>query len=88
MSACDLVLVEGYKRADIPKLEIHRPSTGKPLLHPQDPNIVAVAADAPVGTPLPVLDLNDYDAIVAFVVGRLGLDAAAPTTAMPADPRR
>ena len=88
MSDCDLVLVEGYKRADIPKLEIHRPSTGKPLLHPQDPNIVAVAADAPVGTSLPVLDLNDYDAIVAFVVGRLGLGAAAQTTDMPADPRR
>lgn len=74
MSPCDLVLVEGYKRADIPKLEIHRPSTGKPLLHPGDPTIVAVAADAPVRTSLPVLDLNDYDAVVAFVVRRLRLD--------------
>ena len=85
MSPCDLVLVEGYKRADIPKLEIHRPSTGKPLLHPADPNIVAVAADGPVRTSLPVLDLNDYDAVVAFVVGRLGLDAVR---AVPGRPER
>jgi molybdopterin-guanine dinucleotide biosynthesis protein B len=79
MSPCDLVLVEGYKRADIPKLEIHRPSTGKALLHPDDPNIVAVAADAPVRTSLPVLDLNDYDAVVAFIVRRLGLDGEGAT---------
>ena len=86
MSACDLVLVEGYKHASIPKLEIHRPSTGKPLLHPGDPDIVAVAADAPVTTALPVLDLNDYDAIVAFVAGRLGLLREAPRAAT--DPSR
>jgi molybdopterin-guanine dinucleotide biosynthesis protein B len=76
MSPCDLVLIEGFKHADIPKLEVHRPSMGRPLLHPSDPNIVAVASDAPVTTALPVLDLGDYDAIVAFVVGRLGLDRA------------
>jgi molybdopterin-guanine dinucleotide biosynthesis protein B len=84
MSACDLVLVEGYKRADIPKLEIHRPSTGKPLLHPHDPNIVAVAADGPVRTSLPVLDLNDYDAVVAFVVRHLALGGEPATS----DPSR
>ena len=73
---CDLVLVEGYKYAAIPKLEVYRAAAGKPMLHPTDPNIVAVAADGPVRTSLPVLDLNDYDSIVAFVVARLGLDAA------------
>lgn len=81
LTCCDLVLVEGYKFADIAKLEVHRPATGRPLLHPTDPHIVAVAADAPVGTDLPLLDLNDYDAIVAFVVHRLGLvggDASTP----------
>jgi molybdopterin-guanine dinucleotide biosynthesis protein B len=67
LSPCDLVLVEGYKHAAIPKLEVHRPAVGKPLLHPTDPNIVAIAADAPVATRLPVLDLNDPEAIAAFV---------------------
>lgn len=83
MSACDLVLVEGFKRADIPKLEVHRPAVGKPLLHPDDPNIVAVASDAPVRTSLPVLDLNDYDAIASFVVGRLGRTGDDASRAVP-----
>lgn len=86
MSPCDLVLVEGYKRADIPKLEVYRPAVGKPPLHPHDPAIVAIATDAPLEAPLPVLDLNDYDAIVAFVVGRLGLDCGAATP--PNEPNR
>ena len=70
-SACDLVLVEGYKHAEIPKLEVHRPSIGKALLHPVDPNIIAIAADAPVATRLPVLDLNDCEAIAAYICDHL-----------------
>lgn len=46
LSPCDLVLVEGYRRADIPKVEVHRAATGQPLLFPGDPAIVAVATDA------------------------------------------
>jgi molybdopterin-guanine dinucleotide biosynthesis protein B len=80
-SPCDLVLVEGYKRADIPKLEVHRPGLNKPLLHPSDPNIVAIAADAPVRTSLPLLDLGDYDAIVAFIVAQLALPPSRTDTA-------
>ena len=45
LSPCDLVLVEGYKRAPLPKLEIHRGSVGKPWLHPDDPAIIAIASD-------------------------------------------
>lgn len=73
LSPCDLVLVEGYKHAPIPKLEIHRPSVGKPLLHRDDANIVAVASDAPIDTRLPVLDLNEPDAIAEFIVEHLKL---------------
>ncbi len=67
-SACDLVLVEGYKRAVLPKLEVHRPSLGKPLLSPGDSSIVAVAADAPLDSVLPVLDLNAPDLIADFIL--------------------
>ena len=69
LGPCDLVLVEGYKRAALPKLEIWRPSLEKPALHPDDPNIVAVATDAPgmIAGGLPVLDLADRDAIATFV---------------------
>src|SRR5690606_21557136 len=44
-SPCDIVLVEGYKRAAIPKMEVFRPMLGKAPLFPDDPNIVAVASD-------------------------------------------
>ena len=76
LSPCDLVLVEGYKSADIPKIEVHRPSTGAGLLHPGDPNIVAVASDAPISVTIPRLDLNDPDAIADFVVRQRGLRIA------------
>lgn len=76
LSPCDLVLVEGYKRAPIPKLEVFRPSLGRPLLASSDANIVAVASDAPVGAPVPVLPLGDYDSIAVFVLARLDPGAA------------
>jgi molybdopterin-guanine dinucleotide biosynthesis protein MobB len=68
----DLILVEGFKLEGIPKLELHRPSLGKPLLAQTDPSIVAIAADAPLTPPrdLPLLDLNDIEAIAAFVGAR------------------
>lgn len=70
-SPCDIVLVEGYKHAAIPKLEVYRPALGRELLHPNDPDIVAVASDASVATTLPRLDLNDPDAIAEFILGYL-----------------
>ena len=70
LSACDLVLVEGWKREAIPKLEVWRAALAKPLLHPGDARIVGVATDAPTGVeaPLPIFDLRDAGAIATFVV--------------------
>ena len=73
LSPCDLLIVEGFKYAPIPKLEVWRAETGEPLLHPNDPRIVAVASDAKVDTRLPVLDLNNVNAIASFVVSHLKL---------------
>jgi len=73
LSPCNLVLVEGYKRSAIPKLEIHRPASGQALLAPQEHNIIAVAADGPVTTALPVLDLNQPGKIAEFIMAYLGL---------------
>lgn len=66
----DIILVEGFKHEACPKIELHRPSTGKRLLFPDDPDVIAVATDGPLIQPtdLPVLDLNDVDAIADFVV--------------------
>ena len=73
LSPCDLLFVEGFKFAPIPKLEVWRAETGEGLLHPNDPHIVAVASDAKVETKLPLLNLNDPAAIEAFIVKHLGL---------------
>ena len=73
ISPCDLLLVEGFKREAIPKLEVYRAQVGEPLLHPHDPNIVAVATDAPLATRLPLLDLNAPDKIAEFIVQHVGL---------------
>ena len=73
LSPCDLVLVEGFKAAPIAKLEVYRAGVGKPLLHPRDPQIVALASDAPVTTTLPVLPLGDPDVVATFILRYLGL---------------
>ncbi|CAG0996974.1 Molybdopterin-guanine dinucleotide biosynthesis adapter protein [Burkholderiales bacterium] len=74
LSPCDLVLVEGFKFDPIPKLEIHRPALGKPLIYPNDPYIGAVASDVPLDCPLPVYDLRDTAALTAWVLASVGLD--------------
>ena len=69
MSPVDLVLVEGFKRDAFPKLEIHRIANGKPLIHPEDPHIVAVASDSALpAAQVPVVDLNDIEAIADLLL--------------------
>lgn len=68
LAPCDLVLVEGFKReAGLPKLEVHREANGKAWLHPDDPSIVAVAADRAPAADLPRFELHDIPAIATFV---------------------
>ncbi len=68
-SRLDLILVEGFKHIVFPKLELHRPALGYPLLFPDDANILAIVTDAPLQqqTTLPVLDLNQPEAVVDFI---------------------
>ena len=72
---CDLLLVEGFKREPIPKLEVHRAATGESNLFPHDPDVIAVATDTRLDTPLPQFDLNDVQAIAGFILHWVGLDA-------------
>ena len=69
MTPVDLLLVEGFKWHSHPKIEVHRPSVGKPLLQKDDKEIVAVASDEEIaGLPVPVLDINDSGTIADFIV--------------------
>lgn len=69
LAPVDLVIVEGFKRATHPKLEVYRAATGNPPLHPDDPHIVAVASDAPVpAARVPVVGLDDIDAVADLML--------------------
>ncbi len=82
LSGVDLVLVEGFKGGDFPKLEVWRAAVGKPPLHPQWPGIVAVASDAGPGdlpaplAGLPVLAIDDIDAIADCVLAQAATTGA------------
>jgi molybdopterin-guanine dinucleotide biosynthesis protein MobB len=74
MTPVDLLLIEGFKREPHDKLEIYRAANGKPLLHPDDRYIVAVASDAPLpDCQLPQLPIDDVPAIAEFIIRHCGL---------------
>lgn len=66
----DLILVEGFKHEAIPKIELCRPSMGRPMMHSADPHVIAVASDAPIALvrDLPLLDLNRPEEVLQFVL--------------------
>ncbi len=65
----DLVLVEGFRHESIPKIEVHRPSRGTPLLCNTDAHVIALACDEPPSSApdLPLLDLNDPDGVAGWI---------------------
>jgi molybdopterin-guanine dinucleotide biosynthesis protein B len=71
-SELDLILVEGFKAEQFPKIELHRPSLNKPLLYPNDPDIIAIASDCTLETPdtLTQLDINQPEMIAAFILNQ------------------
>lgn len=64
----NLVVVEGFRQAPIPKIEVYRPSLNTPMLAPEDRHIIAVASDAPAPTDRPLLDLGNPPAIADFIM--------------------
>ena len=68
-STIDLILVEGFKHEAFPKIELHRPSVGKPFLYEEDDNIIAIASDETLSLSreLDTLDINDIDAIADYI---------------------
>lgn len=69
MTPVDFVIVEGFKSAAYPKIEIHRTENGKDYLYPSDDKILAVASDRPAPiTGRVLLDLSDIEAISDFVI--------------------
>ncbi len=71
---CDWVLVEGFKHAPLPKIEVWRAATGKPAQYPVDPFVIAIATDSeaalPAPTGLPLFHLDDVDGVAAFILAQ------------------
>lgn len=78
LSDADLVIVEGFAREPIPRLEVVRPSAGREPLYKTEVDILAIATDAPeaIESTLPMLDLNDIASIGAFICETIGLPLA------------
>ncbi len=72
VSPCDFLLVEGNKHYPLPKLEVWRQVNGKPLLHPEDAHVLAIASDVPVGTALKRFGLEDIRGIADFILANAG----------------
>ena len=85
LSPCDLVLVEGYKQDPIARIEVHRSGGDRPLLHPTDPQVIAVATDEPLPTPLPQFGLNDAPAVAAFILDWMAAGASPARLAAASD---
>jgi len=69
----DLVLIEGFKFAELPKIELHRAALNKPYMYPEDKNIIALALDNPIkdeNAPT-MLDLNKPQEIADFIESKL-----------------
>ena len=65
---CDLVLIEGYKREAIPKLEVHRAVSDQPWLFPDDPHMLVVASDIAAPNNFPCIDIDAISLITDFIV--------------------
>jgi molybdopterin-guanine dinucleotide biosynthesis protein MobB len=64
----DLILVEGFRNASFPKIELHRTELNKPLLHLNDSHIIAIASNTKLDTNLPQLNLNEPAEIADFII--------------------
>ena len=67
----DLILIEGFKQAAMPKIEVYRASVHQTLLAREDKNIIAVATDEPLNMNIPILDLNNISAIADFIMAKV-----------------
>ena len=73
INKCDIIVVEGYKNENIPKLEVHRSIINKPFLFKNDKNIFAIASDNEKVTTIPSLDLNNINSITNFLIHKYSL---------------
>lgn len=75
MAGMDIVLVEGFKRSPLPKIEVFRPETGKPPACKEDRHLIAVVSDAELDWDVPRYSPEDIEGLCDFILARLDLHA-------------
>ena len=70
LPAVDIVLAEGFKRSDLPKIEVFRPENGKEPACRGDSRLVAVASSQPVSWGVPRYAIDDFEGIADFIIAR------------------
>ena len=61
----DIVLTEGFKQSQVPKIEVHRKAASPPLSHVN--NLIAIASDEPLESIARQFSLNDIKGIGDFL---------------------
>lgn len=73
LDGADIVLLEGFRAAPVPMMEVYRAALRRPMLWQDHPSVVAIASDSEVDAPLPRFDLADSDAVARFLLAHLGI---------------
>ncbi|HIJ56135.1 MAG TPA: molybdopterin-guanine dinucleotide biosynthesis protein B [Deltaproteobacteria bacterium] len=79
LNGMDIVLVEGFKRADLPKIEVFRPENGKPPACRNDRNLLAVVSDATLDWRVARYAANDFDGLADFIIRKFKLEPFVDT---------
>jgi molybdopterin-guanine dinucleotide biosynthesis protein B len=73
----DLLIAEGYKGEDVPRIEVYSSDSAEPPVSPGHRNLLALVADTPIDAPVPVLGRDDVADLAALIMERLGLGPRA-----------
>ena len=74
-SDMDIVLIEGFKRANLPKIEVHRPENKKMPACKDDPLLLAVVSSAPLQWGVPVYSFENIEALADLIMTKFALNS-------------
>lgn len=73
----DLVIVEGFRNAPLPTIEVHRPGSGRAPRFHENRHVVALVSDESLDLPLPGFRLDDIAGLADFIATAVGLESLA-----------
>ena len=77
MAGMDIVIVEGFKRANLPKIEVFRSKNGKPPACRGDKNLIAVVSNTSLDWGVPRYTDDDVEILTDVIIQKFGLNDVA-----------